>query len=238
MEQARSAIAVAEVPSATGAAPCKGVGETSRSEWRLGVFHYQFNLSINRANLYLGRETMCLQECGFHRTITGRIEPFCEHQETRHDKHRANPRLATAVPAGGRRSPGGRRGAGAGRAGHAQHRGRGGQPGRHAKGAGGVSRPEPGFGVEHDLHQRPRAADPRQDQGHAGGRARRHRSGADRHRRAGRRHRAGPVAQAPARARQLVQGRHRQVPPRRRQDAAAGPGLRAGGELHAGRAAA
>ena len=32
-------IAVAGVPPVTGDAPCKGGGETSRSEWRLGVFH-------------------------------------------------------------------------------------------------------------------------------------------------------------------------------------------------------
>ena len=39
-EQAKPAIAVAGVSPATGDAPCKGVGETSRSEWRLGVFHF------------------------------------------------------------------------------------------------------------------------------------------------------------------------------------------------------
>ena len=39
-EQAVPAIAVAGVSPATGDAPFKGVGETSRSEWRLGVFHF------------------------------------------------------------------------------------------------------------------------------------------------------------------------------------------------------
>ena len=38
-EQDDPAIAVAGVSPAIGDAPCKGVGETSRSEWRLGVFH-------------------------------------------------------------------------------------------------------------------------------------------------------------------------------------------------------
>ncbi len=36
-EQAVPAIAVAGVPPVTGDAPSKGEGETSRSEWRLGV---------------------------------------------------------------------------------------------------------------------------------------------------------------------------------------------------------
>ena len=34
------AIAVEGLGPRTGYAPCKGVGETSRSEWRLGVFHF------------------------------------------------------------------------------------------------------------------------------------------------------------------------------------------------------
>ena len=38
-EQAKPAIAVAGVSPASDDAPCKGVGGTSRSEWRLGVFH-------------------------------------------------------------------------------------------------------------------------------------------------------------------------------------------------------
>ena len=33
-------IAVAGAPPVTGDAPCKGVGETTRSEWRLAVFHF------------------------------------------------------------------------------------------------------------------------------------------------------------------------------------------------------
>ena len=33
-------IAVAGVPPVTGDAPCKGGGETSRSEWRQEVFHF------------------------------------------------------------------------------------------------------------------------------------------------------------------------------------------------------
>ena len=36
-EQAVPAIAVAGVPPVTGDAPSKGVGETTRSVWRLGV---------------------------------------------------------------------------------------------------------------------------------------------------------------------------------------------------------
>ena len=39
-EQAKPAIAVAGVAPVTGDAPCKGAGETSRSEWRLGVCHF------------------------------------------------------------------------------------------------------------------------------------------------------------------------------------------------------
>ena len=39
-EQARPAIAVAGVSPARGDAPLKGEGATSRSEWRLGVFHF------------------------------------------------------------------------------------------------------------------------------------------------------------------------------------------------------
>ncbi len=38
-EQAKPVIAVAGVSPVTGGAPL-GVGETSRSEWRLGVFHF------------------------------------------------------------------------------------------------------------------------------------------------------------------------------------------------------
>ena len=38
-EQAKPAIAVAGVSPATGDAPL-GVGGTSRSAWRLGVFHF------------------------------------------------------------------------------------------------------------------------------------------------------------------------------------------------------
>ncbi len=39
-KQAKPVIAVAGVSPATGDAPSKGVGETSRSEWRLGVCHF------------------------------------------------------------------------------------------------------------------------------------------------------------------------------------------------------
>ena len=38
--QAKPTIAVEGLGPPTGDAPCKGVGGTSRSEWRLGVIHF------------------------------------------------------------------------------------------------------------------------------------------------------------------------------------------------------
>jgi hypothetical protein len=49
-----------------------------------------FNLSINPANLWFGRETALLQESGFDCTITGRIEPF---ENTRRHGMTSTPRI-------------------------------------------------------------------------------------------------------------------------------------------------
>ncbi len=49
-EQAKPAIAAEGLGPPAGDAPCKGVGGTSRSEWRLGVFH----LSATKARQLAG----------------------------------------------------------------------------------------------------------------------------------------------------------------------------------------
>lgn len=130
----------------------------------------------------------------------------------------------------------GRRGRGSPRI--AEHRRRGRQPAAHAEGHRGVQGEEPDPRVERHVHECARAAVAGQDQGDAGGGALRHRPRADGHRRAGRRHRAEPVAKAPARQRGGAPRRARQVRAGPAQDAGSRAGLRPRSHLHAGRPAA